>query len=73
MQNCDDVKQGIQGFINHWKQLLKKTLVSSVGNLNGFMLSLAWSKSVLDLPYNFCDVSKDVYWPMTRFGPSFED
>ena len=74
MRNFDDIKQGLQGFINHWEQLSQE---DSTGEYcrRYEPLSYYWRgvRTTLDMPLEYNAVLKDGFWPMSRVGPSFED
>ena len=74
MRNFDDIKWGLQGFINHWEQLSQE---DSTGEYRRRYepLSYYWRgvRTALDMPLEYNAVLKDGFWPMSRVGPSFED
>ena len=74
MRNLEDIKRGLQGFINHWDKLSKK---DSTGEYHRRYepLSYYWRRVMvaLDAPTGFDETLKDGFWPTTRVAASFED
>ena len=74
MQNLEDIKRGLQGFINHWDKLSEE---DSIGEYRRRYepLSYYWRHVMvaLDAPTGFDETLKDGFWPTTRVAPSFED
>ena len=74
MRILEDIKWGLQGFINHWDQLSKEDL-SEEYRRRYKPLSYYWQqvKTILDLPFEYEGTLKDGFWPSTRIAPLFED
>ena len=74
MRNLEDIKRGLQGFINHWDKLSEE---DSTGEHHKQyeLLSYYWRcvMVALDAPIEFDETLKDGFWPTTRVAPSFED
>ena len=74
MRNLEDIKHGLQGFINHWDKLSEE---DSTGEYRRQYepLSYYWRRVMvaLDVPTGFDETLKDGFWPTTRVAPSFED
>ena len=74
MRNIDEIKRGLQGFINHWEQLSHEDYIGEYRRRYE-PLSYYWRgvKVALDLPLQYDGVLRDGFWPMSRVVPSFED
>ena len=74
MRIFDEIKQGLQGFINYWEQLSQEDSTREYCRQYE-TLSYYWHgvKTALDMPLEYNAVLKDGFWPMSRVGPSFED
>ena len=74
MRNIDEIKRGLQGFINHWEQLSHEDCTGEYRRRYE-PLSYYWRgvKVALDLPLQYDGVLRDGFWPTSRVAPSFED
>ena len=74
MRNIDEIKRGLQGFINHWEQLSHEDCTEEYRRRYE-PLSYYWRgvKAALDLPLQYDGVLRDGFWPTSRVAPSFED
>ena len=74
MRNIDEIKRGLQGFINHWEQLSHEDCTGEYRRRYE-PLSYYWRgvKAALDLPLQYDGVLRDGFWPTSRVAPSFED
>ena len=74
MRNIDEIKRGLQGFINHWEQLSPEDCTGDYRRRYE-PLSYYWRgvKVALDLPLQYNGVLRDGFWPTSRVAPSFED
>ena len=74
MRNIDEIKRGLQGFINHWEQLSHEDCIGEYRRRYE-PLSYYWRgvKAALDLPLQYDGVLRDGFWPTSRVAPSFED
>lgn len=74
MRNLDEIKRGLQGFINHWEQLSAE---DSTGEYRRRYEPLCYYwrgvKDALDLPFDDQAILRDGFWPMSRIAPSFVD
>ena len=74
MRNLEDIKRGLQGFINHWN---KSSEEDSTGEYHRRYepLSYYWQcvMVALDASTRFDETLKDGFWPTIRVAPSFED
>ena len=74
MQSIDEIKWGLQGFINHWEQLSHE---DSIGEYRRQYepLSYYWCgvKAALDMLFEYNATLRDGFWPMSRVSTLFKD
>ena len=74
MQNLEDIKRDLQGFINHWDQLSEEDSSGEYRRQYEPLSYYWWQvKAALDLPFQYEKALKVGFWPTTRVAPSFED